>query len=279
MAGGGPICVSGMAALSWAVPDEIAMYARTGTELVGLPAAKAAAYGAEPLARLLDEHGLGLGYLVQPFTARPEDDEGWDVQLAALAAAVRDAAALGAQVVYLTSGPSGHLDWEHAAEVFVRRTAPLVRLAESEGVALAIENTMSIRSDLSFTHTARDAFILAEQAGIGVCLDLYCCWQERGLAALVADRVQSIRIVQVSDFVLGTSSFPSRWVPGDADLPIRRLLGEVLSAGYRGIVDAELIGPAIEGEGVEAALTRSVAWMRARLADRRAESATVTSKR
>lgn len=261
-----PMCVSGMAALAWEVPDEIAMYARTGTDLVGLPTAKAAAFGVSRLAELLDRHGLGLGYLVQPFAAHPEDQQGWTRQLAALAAAVRDAHRLGAGVVYLTSGPSGHLDWERAADLFAARISPVVQLARSLRVGLAVENTMSLRSDISFTHTARDAFALAERAKMGVCLDLYCCWQERGLAELVAAQREQIAIVQVSDFVLGTSSFPSRWVPGDADLPMQQLLAEVLRAGYDGIVDAELIGPAIEDEGAESALTRSVAWMRSQIA-------------
>lgn len=261
-----PICVSGMAALSWDLQDEISMYARTGTELVGLPALKAAAFGAPRLNDLLQQASLTLGYLVHPLSAHPDDDAGWVAQLAALAAGVRDAHDLGADVVYLTSGSSGDLEWEQAAGVFVERLAPLVQLAGSLEVSLAIENTMSVRSDISFTHTARDAFVLADRAGMGVCLDLYCCWQERGLGALIAEHLNQIDIVQVSDFLLGTPVFPNRWVPGDADLPMGRLLGQVLAAGYTGIVDAELIGPAIESEGAEPALRRSVEWMRAQVA-------------
>ncbi|QYM63947.1 MULTISPECIES: sugar phosphate isomerase/epimerase [unclassified Microbacterium] len=242
------------------------MYGRTGTDLVGLPAVKTAGHDTVRVAELLEEHGVRLGYLVHPLSAHPDDAAGWERQLAVLADGVRRAHDLGAGTVYLTSGSSGHLDWERAADLFARRLAPLVQLAGSLDVRLAVENTMSLRSDISFTHTAADAFALAERAGMGVCLDLYCCWQERGLDALVADRTAQIEIVQVSDFVLGTSSFPSRWVPGDADLPMRQLLEQVVRAGYEGIVDAELIGPAIEEEGAESALRRSVSWMRAHIA-------------
>lgn len=261
-----PICVSGMAALSWDLADEIPMYARTGTELVGLPAVKVAEFGAARLGDLLQESRLGLGYLVHPLSAHPDDDAGWAAQLEVLAAGVRDAQALGADVVYLTSGPSGNLEWERAAAGFTARLAPVVELARSLDVSLAVENTMSVRSDISFTHSARDAFALADMAGMGVCLDLYCCWQERGLDELITAHRAQVEIVQVSDLVLGTSVFPNRWVPGDADLPIDRVLGRVLSAGCTAIVDAELIGPAIESEGVEPALRRSIDWMRAQLA-------------
>lgn len=258
-------CVSGMAALAWDLPDEIAMYARTGADLVGLPAGKVRAFGVERLIALLARHGVRVGYLVQPFSAHPGDDAAWEEELSLLRSGVHDARALGAEIVYLTSGPSGDLDWEHAADRFAQRLAPLVESARSLGVRLALENTLPVRCDISFVHTARDAFSLAQRIGIGVCLDLYCCWQERGLAREVSEHVGMIEIVQVSDLVVGTSSFPNRWVPGDADLPLQRVLARVFAAGYEGMVDAELIGPAIDAEGAESALTRSVAWMRAQI--------------
>lgn len=261
-----PVCVSGMVALEWQLPDEVAMYARTGTDLVGLPIAKVVAYGVAPLRTLLAEHGVRVGYLVQAFTAQPDDDAGWEREVGMLIEGVRAARDLDAPVIYFTCGPAGRLRWNDAADRFAERLAPAVAEADRLGIRLAVENTLPVRADISFTHTAADTFALAEQIGIGVCLDLYCCWYERGLEELLAVQVQRIDILQVSDLVVGTSTFPNRWVPGDADLPLERLVASVLAAGYRGIVDVELIGPAIEQEGAESAATRSVAWLRERLA-------------
>lgn len=261
-----PTCVSGMAALTWDLADEIAMYGRVGVELVGLPAAKVRGMSGEALGALLARNAVRVGYLVHPLTAQPDDEGAWSAQRDSLRAAIDDAGSLGAELVYVTSGPSGELEWERAADVFAERFAPSVSYARSQGVRLAIENTMSVRCDLSFTHSLRDALALAERVDAGVCLDLYCCWQERGLGELVDAQLARIDLVQVSDFVIGTSTFPNRWVPGDGQLPIDRLLDRVLAAGYRGIVDAELIGPAIDTEGAESALRRAVAWMRSRIA-------------
>lgn len=61
---------------------------------------------------------------------------------------------------------------------------------------------------------------------------------------------------------MGTLSVPNRWVPGDGDLPIARLLAETLALGYRGVVDLELVGPAIKAEGPEFALSRALKWLR-----------------
>ncbi|RBQ05663.1 sugar phosphate isomerase/epimerase [Micromonospora sp. LHW51205] len=261
-----PVCVSGMAAMSWALPEEIAMYRRTGADLVGLQRSKVASFGVAALGDLLARHDVRLGYLVHSFTAHPDDEPGWAQQVAALQQGVVDAGRLGADLVYLTSGPSAHLTWEEAAGRFAERIAPVVATAREHGVRLAVENTLPVKCDLSFTHTARDAVALADQCGIGICLDLYCCWQERGLTELIRDRVGQVEILQVSDFRVGTSTFPNRWVPGDGDLPMAGLLASVLRAGYTGVVDVELLGPAVEAEGAEPALTRSVAWTRAQIA-------------
>ena len=46
-------------------------------------------------------------------------------------------------------------------------------------------------------------------------------------------------------------------VPGDGAIPLERLLGELLEAGYTGVFDLELVGPRIESEGNRAASRRA----------------------
>jgi sugar phosphate isomerase/epimerase len=62
----------------------------------------------------------------------------------------------------------------------------------------------------------------------------------------------------VSDFAVGTLSTPNRLVPGDGDIPLARLLGQLLDAGYEGVFDLELIGPRIDEEGYGPASRRAV---------------------
>ena len=64
--------------------------------------------------------------------------------------------------------------------------------------------------------------------------------------------------MQVSDFKVGTVASSQRLVPGDGDIPIARILGTVLDAGYPGVFDLELIGDAIDAEGYDAAVPRAV---------------------
>ncbi|MGH7822959.1 MAG: TIM barrel protein, partial [Candidatus Binatia bacterium] len=114
--------------------------------------------------------------------------------------------------------------------------------------------------DLSFVHTLRDALDLAVMLDVGVCMEIQSCWAERGLAATVAKAVAAGRLalVQVSDTVVGSVTTPDRAVPGDGDVPLARILGDVFRAGYAGVFDLELVGPRIEAEGYASAIRRSV---------------------
>ena len=106
-------------------------------------------------------------------------------------------------------------------------------------------------------HTLRDAIDLARRLDIHVCMEINACWAERDLARTIADGIDRIGIVQVSDFSIGTLSTPNRLVPGDGDIPLRRIIEQVLDAGYEGVFDLELVGPKIEEEGYRSAIARS----------------------
>jgi sugar phosphate isomerase/epimerase len=111
---------------------------------------------------------------------------------------------------------------------------------------------------VGFVHTLADAVDLARRLDVGVCMEVNACWAERGLATTIAAGVDRLRLVQVSDYAVGTLSTPNRLVPGDGDIPLERILSLVLAAGYPGCFDLELIGPRIEEEGYRSACTRSI---------------------
>lgn len=257
----GRICVSGMATMDWSLPDELALYDRIGADRIGLSHAKILDFGRDQAVAEIVRSGRPVGYLVLPVLADPDDESAWERQTGELFSAIEIAAEVGAPTVYFTSGPSGRLGWSEAADRFSRRMAPVVAAAADADIALAVENTQTVRCDLSFTHTVRDSANLADRTGIGLCVDLYCCWQEADLMSTLASVLDRIHLVQVSDFRIGTFTFPNRWVPGDGDLPIDRLLQEVIELGYDGIVDLELTGPEVVRQGAETALSRGVGWI------------------
>jgi sugar phosphate isomerase/epimerase len=63
------------------------------------------------------------------------------------------------------------------------------------------------------------------------------CWGERALADTITAGIDRIRLVQLSDYLVGTLSTPDRAVPGDGDIPFDRIVGRLLAAGYEGAFD------------------------------------------
>ena len=126
-------------------------------------------------------------------------------------------------------------------------------------MALAVEPTNPLRSDVSFVYSLRDALHLARAAQIDVVLDFYSCWYERELEQFVRDNLESLALVQICDYAIGTFDTPNRSVIGDGDIPVERLVQMLLDTGYRGAFDVEILGPKIEAEGYAHAIRRSVA--------------------
>lgn len=165
---------------------------------------------------------------------------------------------LGSRCVVVTTGGPAGLSWEEAADALAGAIEPVVTESRAREHRIAVENTNSLRLDISFATTLRDTCDLARRLGLGVCMEINNAWCERDFAETVRRNVDLLRVVQVNDFVVGTLRTPDRAVPGDGDIPLRRVLGAVLEAGYRGPFELEIVGPRIEAEGYESAVRRGL---------------------
>jgi len=162
---------------------------------------------------------------------------------------IEDARTLGARSMYLLTGGHGSLTWEEAAEAFRAAVAPCVAKAREAGIPLMIENAPPLYADTHIAHTLRDAVTLGQIADVGVCIEFFACWTEAGLRESIERAVPRCHVVQICDYVYGDRSLPSRAVPGDGAIPVKRMIEWILRAGYGGVFDLELIGPRIDKEG------------------------------
>jgi sugar phosphate isomerase/epimerase len=172
-----------------------------------------------------------------------------EAERAALSKVIESIASLGGRSIYLLTGGRGGLSWEAAAENFCKFIAPCATQAEAAGVKLLLEPATAFHGDMHIAHTLRDTTTLAEMAGIGVNADLFACWTEAGLKETIERAAPRLHLVQVCDYVYGDRSLPCRAVPGDGHIPLKRIFDWILSAGYDGAFDLELIGPRIDAEG------------------------------
>jgi sugar phosphate isomerase/epimerase len=253
--------VSAISTFRLSLAEDLAFWDTHGIRNVGVSVAKLETCGWEQGIRLLApavEAGLHVADLIglSPFhLAQPQR---WDAQRDRLMQSVDVAAALDVPRVVFTTGPFAPLRWDEAADALEDALAPVLQEARARGVDVAIEHTNSLRVDVGFVHTLRDAVDLARRLDTGVCMEVNACWAERALAETIRAGIDRIRLVQVSDYRVGTIASSQRLVPGDGDVPLRRIVSELLEAGYAGSFELELIGDAIVDEGYDAAVPRAV---------------------
>jgi sugar phosphate isomerase/epimerase len=196
-----------------------------------------------------------------PFATFPNIPEDTGLAAQKLSEAIALSASIGARAIYMQTGGRGKLDWEQAASRFEELLAPCKSVARENDVDLMIENASAFNIDIHIAHTLADTILLAEMTDIGVCIDLQPCWGEAGLSQLFRRAMPITKLVQISDYVMGDRVAPCRAVPGDGAVPLERLIGELLDAGYLGLFDLELVGPRIDNEGGATAALRAVQWL------------------
>ena len=264
------VSVSAISTYQLSLAEDLAFWAAHGIEHVGVSVAKLDAHGWDDgVARVTDAvaGGLVVGNLigVGPFQlAAPEQ---WDAQRERLVRVLDAAVAFGAGCLVFTTGPATPLTWEEAADALEQAIRPVLAESRARSVAFAIEHTNSLRVDVGFVHTLRDVVDLARRLDTGVCMEVNACWAERDLIGTIRAGIDRIALVQVSDFRVGTLSTPNRLVPGDGDIPLRRIVSALLDAGYEGAFDVELVGPLIDDEGYDRAVPRAIAAVNALLGE------------
>jgi len=254
-------CVSAISTFQLALDEDLAFWDRHGIDTVGVSVAKLERFGWAEGTRLVADavgRGLRVANLIGLGPFHLADPTRWPKQQDRLVRSIEAAATIRAECMVFTTGPFAPLTWDEAADALDAALTPILAEAASRNVPFAIEHTNSLRVDVGFVHTLRDAIDLARRFDVGVCMELNACWAERGLDATIRAGADRIRLVQVSDFKVGTVASSQRLVPGDGDIPVARILRTVLDAGYGGVFDLELIGDAINTEGYDAAVPRAV---------------------
>ena len=229
-----------------------------GIERIGVPMAQLESGGPAANLAALRAGGFEVVDTVEPAVFDLSAPDRWPGQRDRLRACVDVAEQAGCSVLYTTTGPLRALAWDEAAARFRDAIAPVAEYALCGGVALAVENTTTMRADLGFAHLLSDTLELADLAGVAVCADLFAAWTDRGLRRAILAGAHRFALVQLADFALGTLATPDRAVPGDGDVPLARLLGWLGEAGYRGPLELELLGPRITAEGPAAAAARAL---------------------
>ncbi|WP_173160091.1 sugar phosphate isomerase/epimerase family protein [Phytohabitans suffuscus] len=223
--------------------------------------------GWDAAVRALRRSSARVSYVMHSAVFALDQPTAWAEQGDSFRRTLAAAVELRAGQVCMTSGPAGALGWEQAAGRLAEAIAPLLDEARRLGVDVVMEPTGQLRQDIGFVHSLRDAVALARHAGLGVCVDTYWCFRERGLTETMHDGRDLIRLVQISDNPPGKAGHGDRMVPGDGIADLARLVRALRDLGYRGYIDLEILGPRIEAEGPAAAVDRGLRYVAVLLDD------------
>jgi sugar phosphate isomerase/epimerase len=148
----------------------------------------------------------------------------------------------GGHSIYFTPGRTTGASWGEDLDRLAEAIAPTVAHARKVGVLAAIEP--SLRTSVSFVNTLRDAIDVAERTGIGLIADFGNMWMERDFREVMARAMPHLALLQFCDVVIGSSGLPApggRVHIGEGELPLRRMMHDVLDAGYSGLFDLEVV--------------------------------------
>jgi sugar phosphate isomerase/epimerase len=257
--------VSQITTLGWPFERDVEAAAAAGAPGLGVAIRKLEPFGVPAARRCLQGAGLAVSCLTSTGPLPLGDAGGEEAALARARRHLAMAEALGAGCLMVLPGAAPVLAWEEAAARARPQLEALVADAERARVRLAVEPVSQLRMDLGFLHSFDEALDFIDAVGspwLGVVLELNNAWIEPRLYRNIAERTDRIALVQVSDFRVGTLAASERVVIGDGDIPLRRIVRALDTAGYAGWYDIELIGPAIEAEGYAAVVPRAVAAFR-----------------
>ncbi len=252
-----PLSVAG-----FSLADQLAFTVELGLGLVSFSTAGIeAAGGAATVAAQVAAAGLGVA-VVYPGVSLDLSRAGtWPATQTGLNEAVATASTLGAGGVLVSGGAAHGMRFADAAAAFATVIGPVGERAAAAGIGLWLEPVRPQFAYAGFLHSLRDAVPIAGALGLGLAVDVTHCWWEPGIDELLAEVAPNVGVAHLADLPLDGPAV-TRLVPGDGELPLRRFVDALSAGGFGGPYELEVIGPAIDAEGVDSAMRRSVDYVR-----------------
>ena len=201
-------------------------------------------------ARIIEEAGLRASSLCRggffPAATGSERKERVQDNLRA----IDEAAALGAELLVLVSGPAPDRDLDAARAMVLDGLGQIVDHAHKCGVRLGIEPLHPMyaaeRAVVVTLQQANDIAFQFDAATVGVVLDVYHTWWDPRVYVEIARAGRRIFAFHVSDWMVPTNSLlMSRGMMGQGVIEIRRLRQAVEEAGYNGPIEVEIFNEEI----------------------------------
>ena len=167
-----------------------------------------------------------------------------DVRVRALCDSMHRFARFRPDCVLCLTGPAGDRDEDEARQLVIDGLRRIAAAADSAGVRLGLEPIhASERDALTIVTTIPETLELLAEAGlpdVGIMVDLWHLWDTPEIERHLAEQVDRITGVHVSDWFGGGRG--DRALPGEGISRTAGLLSVLHEAGWRGPWDVEIFG-------------------------------------
>ena len=245
----------------WSFEDDVRQYAAAGYEGIGVWREKVADCGEGNARRLLAESGLKVSLLSWAGGFTGSDgrthleaiEDGLD--------AVRLAARLQAECLIVHSGARGGHTRNHVRRLYRDALEQLLAVAEPLGVNIAVEpmhpNCCAEWTFLTGLDEALELIGHCRSSRLKLALDTYHLGHDEAVLERLEEVAPHVAVAQLGDARCIPGGEPSRCPLGEGSLPLGRFVGTLLSAGFDGFFDIELVGEEIESADYSSLLSRS----------------------
>ncbi|MDZ4817823.1 MAG: sugar phosphate isomerase/epimerase family protein [Planctomycetota bacterium] len=250
-----------MTTFRWSFEEDVHNYCEAGISAIGVWRQKLSDFGEERGQDLLHEMQLPVSNLMWAggFTGSEGHTHRESIQDAI--EAVQLAADLGAPCLVVYSGSRGGHTSNHAKRLLISALKEITPLAAELNVRLAIEPMHgSCAAGWTFLTNLDQTVSLLEEVGspqLGFVFDTYHLAWNPGVIERIPKLVDQIAIVQLADGRPPVDSEQIRTRLGEGQLPLVDTIAALVSAGYAGDYDVEILGPEFDPTGYRELLRHS----------------------
>lgn len=244
------LAISQLTTLRWSFEEDARAYATRGFRGIGIYRPKLEDFGLDRTMELLADHELEVTSLswVGGFTG--SDGRPYEEAVNDAIHAVRDAATLQAEtLIVLAGGRNNHIR-NHARRTLCDALKEIAAVAEEFGVRLSIEPIHpGCGDEWSFVNDLRSTLDIIESVAspqIGLVLDTYHVGMDEEVVGWLPDVIPHLHLVQLGDARHSPLGEMNRCLLGEGCVPIPTILQTLNEHGYRGPLEAELIGEDVE---------------------------------
>lgn len=245
----------------WSFEEDVRQYASAGYDGIGVWREKVADCGEDNALRALADSGIKVSLLSWAGGFTGSDGRSHAEAIEDGLDAVRLAARLQAECLIVHSGARGGHTRNHVRRIFRDALERLLAAAEPLDVTIAVEPMHpSCAADWTFLTGLDDALDLiqvCDSRRLKLALDAYHLAHDETALQRLEEVAPHVAIAQLGDARQLPCGEPSRCPLGEGIVPLSRFVSALLSAGFDGFFDVELVGEEVEASDYAQLLIKS----------------------